>query len=149
MSFIPFSRTQKINIFLNSRILVNHNKVQGLSAVGEVVIKGNVSLLHNLFCPNHDFVLCFVFSTFSNLREFKLIITNNILFFLHYHNLSFSLFFFLSLLLSIYINFFISIFSILFFQCNISHFLCPFLSLSLYIFLSIPRFLSVREFKLI
>ena len=47
MSFIPpFPAYQIINSFLNSRILSNHDKVEGLSANnGEILIKGIVSLL--------------------------------------------------------------------------------------------------------
>ena len=47
MSFtppFPFYATQIINPFHNSRILANHDKVDGLSANGEILIKEIVSL---------------------------------------------------------------------------------------------------------
>ena len=42
---LPFYATQIINIFLNSSITANHDKVDWLSANGEIFIKGIVSLL--------------------------------------------------------------------------------------------------------
>ena len=41
----PFPAAQKINPFLNLIISANHNKVDGLSANGEIYVKGIVSLL--------------------------------------------------------------------------------------------------------
>ena len=47
MSFtpLPFYASKIINPFLNSRILANHDKVDGLSTNGEILIKGSVYLL--------------------------------------------------------------------------------------------------------
>ena len=51
LSSIPFyNATQIINPFLNSRISANHDKVQGYSAIGEILIKGVVFPLYNFFC---------------------------------------------------------------------------------------------------
>ena len=55
MYFIPFYATQIISPFLNSRISANLDKVEGLLPTGEILIKGNVSLLQNLFCFNTYF----------------------------------------------------------------------------------------------
>jgi hypothetical protein len=53
MYFIPFYATQIISPFLNSRISANLDKVDGLLATtGEILIKGNFSLLQNLFSFN-------------------------------------------------------------------------------------------------
>ena len=45
LSNLPFYATQIINHFLNSRISANLDKVDALSANGETLIKGIVSLL--------------------------------------------------------------------------------------------------------
>ena len=47
--------TQIISPFLNLRILSNLDKVDGLLATGEILKKGNVSLLQNIFCFNTYF----------------------------------------------------------------------------------------------
>ena len=49
---LPVYATQIINAFLSSRISAIHDKVQGLSANNEILIKGVVSLLNNLFYNN-------------------------------------------------------------------------------------------------
>ena len=52
MSFkspLLFLATKIINPFINSMILANHDKVEGYSAICEILIKGIVSLLYNIF----------------------------------------------------------------------------------------------------
>ena len=47
---LPFCATQINNPFLNSWISANHDKVEILFSNDEILIKGIVSLLYNLFC---------------------------------------------------------------------------------------------------
>jgi hypothetical protein len=51
MSFIPlpFYEVQMITPFLYSSTLANHDKVEGLLANGEILIKGIISIFQNLF----------------------------------------------------------------------------------------------------
>ena len=53
LSYLPFHLSQIIYPFLNSSISSNHNRVERLSANGEIFIKGIASLLYNLFCSQH------------------------------------------------------------------------------------------------
>ena len=63
---LPFYATQLISPFFNSRILANHDKVDGLSANCETIIKYNKSLSYPLlFCYATQIISPFLNSRIS------------------------------------------------------------------------------------
>ena len=132
---LPFFATKIINPFLNSRITANHDKVGGLSANGEILIKGIVFLLYNLFCK-------------AWIKPNQIILTTKEKAFTALLSHFLSLFFLLSFSISLFpaISFFIILFFFLIFLFFLFSFSFFLLSFSISLFLSISFFIIIFFF---